>query len=127
MTLPPRHSWIASLLSTRADAGGADTAGHAPPGRMAAIVAKYKRDHEHPVNNLLHVGVGWPMVAAAVVLLPWRPWWSLGLFVGGYAAMFAGHFIFERNVPTVLKHPTAPLAVGWGLVRALARRVGRRS
>ena len=37
------------------------------------LVARYRQDHRHPVNHVLHVGVGWPMVGAAIVLLPFRP------------------------------------------------------
>ena len=68
-------------------------------------MAKYRQDHTHPVNHFLHVGVGWPMCALAVILLPFRPLWSLGLFLGGYALMFFGHFVFERNIPTDLQAP----------------------
>ena len=49
------------------------------------------------------------------ILLPFRPLWSLGLFLGGYALMFVGHFLFERNTPT---DPQAP-------EHALRDRLGR--
>jgi hypothetical protein len=92
------------------------------------FLAKYREDHKHPVNHVLHVFVGWPMRAAAVILLPFRPWWSLGLFLGGYALMFFGHFAFEKNTPTILKHPSTPFVVAWSVVRGmfggLARLVG---
>ena len=58
------------------------------------------------------------MVALAVVLAPFRPLWSLGLFLGGYAFMFAGHF--ERNVPTIFKHPSTPFVMAWAVIRGLA-------
>ena len=83
------------------------------------LVASYRRDHADPVNHVLHVFVGWPMVALAVLLVPFRPFWSLGLFLGGYALMFLGHFVFERNVPTVLKHPSTPFVIAWAVVRGL--------
>ena len=54
--------------------------------------------------------------------------WSLGLFLAGYAFMFFGHFVFEGNTPTVLKHPSTPFVIAWavirGLVGGLARLVG---
>lgn len=93
------------------------------PTRLDAFVAKYRQDHTHPVNHVLHVGVGWPMVAAALLLLPFRPWWSLGLFLGGYALMFMGHFVFERNLPTILRHPSTPFVMTVAVVRDLIRRV----
>src|SRR4051812_28150716 len=83
------------------------------------LVARYRKDHTHPVNSFLHVGVGWPMVALAIVLLPFRPLWSLGLFLGGYALMFAGHFVFEGNTPTILKHPSTPFVIAWAVIRGL--------
>jgi hypothetical protein len=87
--------------------------------KLDRFVAKYRADHRHPVNHFLHVGVGWPMVAAAVVLLPFRPFWSLGLFLGGYALMFAGHFLFEHNLPTILRHPSTPFVIAWAVIKGL--------
>ena len=93
----------------------------APASNFDRHVAKYRLDHTHPINHFLHVGVGWPMVALAVVLVPFRPLWSLGLFLCGYALMFSGHFLIERNVPTVLKHPSTPFVVAWAVIRGLRR------
>jgi hypothetical protein len=87
--------------------------------RPAGLVARYRQDHRHPVNHVLHVGVGWPMAALAVLLLPVRPLWSLALFLSAYAIMFFGHFVFERNIPTVLKHPSTPLVVAGSVIRRL--------
>jgi hypothetical protein len=80
---------------------------------------QYRRDHQHPVNHFLHVGVGWPLAAAAVLLLPFHPLWSAGLFALAYAIMFTGHFVFEQNLPTVLKHPTTPFVVAGTVIRRL--------
>jgi hypothetical protein len=87
--------------------------------KFERMVAKYREDHRHPVNHFLHVGVGWPMVGAALLCLPFRPWWSLFLFLGGYAIMFSGHFVFERNLPTILRHPTTPFVMAWAVIRGL--------
>jgi hypothetical protein len=102
----------AAALSVDADSGPA-------PNRPMGLIAKYRRDHAHPVNHFLHVGVGWPMAAAAVLLLPFRPLWSLGLFLLAYAIMFFGHFVFERNTPTILKHPSTPFVIAWSVIRGL--------
>ncbi len=91
----------------------------ASPSKLDQFVAGYRRDHRHPVNHLLHLGLGWPMCAAAVLLLPFRPLWSLALVLGGYALMFAGHFLFEGNRPTILKHPTTPFVIAWAVIRGL--------
>jgi hypothetical protein len=55
-----------------------------------------------------------------VILLPFHPLWSVGLVIGGYAFMFLGHFLFEGNQPTVLKHPSTPFVIAWAVIRGLA-------
>ncbi len=89
--------------------------------RFDRLVANYYEDHTHPVNHLLHVGAGWPIMAAAVVLLPYRPVWSFALFVLSYAIRWFGHFVFERNLPTVFRHPTTPFVIAWAVIRRLRR------
>jgi hypothetical protein len=93
--------------------------------RPSGLVARYREDHRHPINHFLHVGVGWPLAAVAVILLPFRPFWSLGLFVAAYVIMFFGHFAFERNIPTILKHPSTPFVMAYAVVRDLCRALVR--
>jgi hypothetical protein len=95
------------------------------PSRFDRFVAKYRADHQNPVNSFLHLGVGWPMCAAAVILLPFRPLWSIALVIVGYVFMFAGHFLFEGNTPTILKHPTTPFVIAWAVIRGLVTNLGR--
>jgi hypothetical protein len=92
--------------------------GHAGS-KLDRFVAQYRREHRHPVNHFLHVGVGWPLCALAVILLPLRPLWSAGLFAAGYAFMFFGHFVFERNIPTIFRHPSTPFVISWAVIRGL--------
>ena len=87
--------------------------------RFDRLVAKYRADHTHPANHVLHVYVGWPLVAAALLLALFRPWLALALFVSGYALMFFGHFVFEKNTPTILKHPSTPFVIAWAVIRGL--------
>lgn len=91
------------------------------PSKFARLVARYRADHKHPVNHVLHVGVGWPIVASAVLIAPFRPLWSLALVLLGYAVMFTGHFVFERNLPTILRHPTTPFVMAWSVMGSLYR------
>jgi len=49
----------------------------------------------------------------------------LGLFLGGYAFMWFGHFMFEKNLPTIFKHPTTPFIVAWAVIRGMADSVLR--
>jgi hypothetical protein len=87
--------------------------------RSMRLVSQYQQEHRNPINHFLHVGVGWPLAALAVILLPFRPVWSLALFLAAYAIMFCGHFVFERNIPTILKHPSTPFVVAVAVVRGL--------
>lgn len=87
--------------------------------RFDRLLTRYREDHRHPVNHFLHVGVGWPIMAAAVVLVPFRPLWSLGLFVTSYAIMWTGHFVFEQNLPTIFRHPSTPFVIAWAVIRQL--------
>jgi hypothetical protein len=89
------------------------------PTKLDRFMAKYREDHKHPVNHVLHVGVGWPLCALGVIALPFRPWWTLGLFALGYAFMWFGHFVFEGNLPTVFRHPTTPFVMAWAVIRGL--------
>ena len=83
------------------------------------LVTQYRLDHSNPVNHFLHVGVGWPMVAISIFLLPFRPLWSAALFVSAYAIMFFGHFVFERNTPTILTQPSTPFVIAYAVIRDL--------
>lgn len=98
---------------------------HTAGSKFEQVVAKYRLDHTHPVNHFLHVGVGWPMVGAALLLLPFRPWWSLALFLGGYAFMWTGHLVFERNTPTIWKYPSTPFVMAGAVVRELVSAASR--
>jgi hypothetical protein len=33
--------------------------------------------------------------------------------------MFAGHFLFEGNQPTILKHPSTPFVIACAVIRGL--------
>jgi hypothetical protein len=91
----------------------------APVSRLDRFAARYRQDHRNPVNHFLHVAVGWPIMAAAVVLAPFRPLWALSLFATSYTIMWAGHFLFERNLPTVFKEPSTPFVMAWAVARGL--------
>ena len=85
----------------------------------SGLTSRYRQDHKNPVNHFLHVGVGWPLAAISVILLPFRPLWSLVLFGSAYAIMFFGHFVFERNIPTIFKEPSTPFVVAFSVIRRL--------
>ena len=39
--------------------------------------------------------------------------------------MWTGHFVFERNLPTVFKHPSTPFVIAWAVIRELGGSVAR--
>src|SRR5438477_11592281 len=66
------------------------------------LLARYKDDHQHPMNKACHA-VGIPLIAASlpvgatVIGLPL----AAGMFGVGWAFQFAGH-AFERKKPSFL-------------------------
>jgi len=102
-----------------------DSFARAPESRQGGLTASYRLDHKNPVNHFLHVGVGWPMIAISILVLPFRPLWSPILFVAAYAIMFFGHFVFERNTPTIFKEPTTPFVIAGSVIRELWAGLGR--
>jgi hypothetical protein len=86
---------------------------------VTGMPSRYRQDHRNPINHFLHVGVGWPMAAVAVILLPFRPLWGLALFALAYAIMFFGHFVFERNIPTIFREPATPFVVAFAVIRKM--------
>ncbi len=108
-------------------APGTQTPPDRPPSWLERLRADYNEDHKHPVNHVLHVWVGWPICAAGVLMLPFHPLWTVYAFVLGYAFMWTGHFVFERNLPTVFRHPTTPIVMAWSVVRDLGRGLARLS
>lgn len=98
---------------------GAPTAAPSPT-RLERMAATYREDHRNPINHFLHVGVGWPIAAVAVIVAPFRPMLGLELFILAYVVMWTGHFVFERNLPTVFRHPTTPFVMAWAVIRQIA-------
>jgi hypothetical protein len=96
-----------------------------PRRRLVRISDQYERDHQNPINHFLHVFVGWPICALGVIALPFRPMWCVYAFLLGYAFMWTGHFVFERNTPTIFKHPTTPFVIAWDVIKRLVRGAGR--
>jgi uncharacterized membrane protein YGL010W len=59
---------------------------------------QYDHEHTNPWNKLMH-GIGIPMIILGIVFACFTFWRTgLGLFVGGWVLLFAGHRI-EGNKP----------------------------
>lgn len=68
---------------------------------LSAYLAKYREDHQHPVNKALHT-VGIPMIVASLPVFPFNPLLGAAMFVVGWILQFIGH-AFEGKPPEFLK------------------------
>ena len=82
--------------------------------------AFYLRAHSHPLNRVLHFCgslIGLAVAITAIAL--GHPWFVLLWPVIGYGFAWFGHFVFEKNTPTIFKHPATPLVIAWAVIRGL--------
>lgn len=79
---------------------------------MKELVELFESDHRHPVNRAIHFWIGMPLVGLGLLLLALFLWYGLVLIGLGYAAMFVGHYRYEKNPPTVVRNPLGPFAAG---------------
>ncbi len=88
---------------------------------MKGILERYKRDHQHPVNQALHT-VGIPMIVVSLVIIPFNPLLAAALFVLGWILQFVGH-AFEGKMPTFMSDPRALVIapIWWFKKRVLGR------
>lgn len=68
---------------------------------LSTYLAKYREDHQHPVNKALHT-VGIPMIVASLPVFPFNPLLGAAMFVVGWILQFIGH-AFEGKPPEFLK------------------------
>jgi uncharacterized membrane protein YGL010W len=87
---------------------------------LKAYLAKYREDHQHPVNKALHT-VGIPMIVASLPILPLNPILGSAMFVFGWILQFIGH-AFEGKAPSFFSDPKF-LLVGplWFVKKILGR------
>jgi len=88
-------------------------------------MAQYDHEHTNAWNKVLH-GVGIPIILAGIVLLLMLHWkLGLGLFLGGWILLFAGHRI-EGNKPAffqgLIYFLVGPIWVGKEIWDAVAGR-----
>jgi uncharacterized membrane protein YGL010W len=70
---------------------------------FSELMARYRRDHTHPMNKATHM-IGIPMIVVSlpVVFFDWKL--ALGLFVVGWILQFIGH-AFEGKWPSFFSDP----------------------
>ena len=70
---------------------------------IKAMMAKYREDHQNPVNKALHT-IGIPMIVVSVPLMLAAPPVGIALFVFGWILQFVGH-AFEGKAPSFFSDP----------------------
>ncbi len=92
--------------------------------KLEEMMARYKEDHQHPVNKALHM-VGIPMIVASLPLMFFTPPLGISMFIFGWILQFIGH-AFEGKAPSFLSDPKF-LLVGptWYARRAWAKLRGQ--
>lgn len=90
---------------------------------LAEYLARYREDHQHPVNKALHT-VGIPMIVASLAVLPFNPLLAAAMFVLGWIFQFIGH-AFEGKKPSFLSDPTFLLIGPLWFWKKLTGRGGR--
>jgi uncharacterized membrane protein YGL010W len=67
------------------------------------MMAKYRDDHQNPVNRTLHT-IGIPMIVASFPLMLAAPPIGITMFVVGWILQFVGH-AFEGKAPSFFSDP----------------------
>ena len=75
-----------------------------PRHTLREYMAQYEREHTHLGTKLTHM-VGIPLIVAAFPTALVNPPVAGGMFVGGWALQYVGHFMFEKNKPAFYSDP----------------------
>jgi uncharacterized membrane protein YGL010W len=70
---------------------------------IKAMMAKYREDHQNPVNRTLHT-IGIPMIVASLPVMLAAPPIGIGMFIVGWILQFVGH-AFEGKMPSFFSDP----------------------
>jgi uncharacterized membrane protein YGL010W len=90
---------------------------------FSQYMSQYDHEHTNAWNKVFHA-IGIPIIIAGIVLAAFTHWKiGLGLFVGGWILLFAGHRI-EGNKPAffqgLIYFLVGPIWIAKELVEALA-------
>jgi uncharacterized membrane protein YGL010W len=75
-----------------------------PKHSLREYIAIYQKEHTTFGNKLTHM-VGIPMIVASLPTTLVNPIVGGGMFVGGWALQFVGHYVFEKNKPAFYGDP----------------------
>jgi uncharacterized membrane protein YGL010W len=75
-----------------------------PKHTLREYIALYQGEHTKLGTRLTHM-VGIPMIVLSFPTAVFNPPAAAGLFVGGWALQFVGHYVFEGNKPAFYGDP----------------------
>jgi len=75
-----------------------------PRHSLREYIAQYQREHTKLGTKLTHM-VGIPMIVASLPTVVVNPPLGGGMFVGGWALQYVGHYVFEKNKPAFYGDP----------------------
>jgi len=75
-----------------------------PKRSLRAYVAQYEKEHTKLGTKLTHM-VGIPMIVPSIPTAFVNPPAAGGLFLGGWALQYIGHYVFEKNDPAFYSDP----------------------
>jgi uncharacterized membrane protein YGL010W len=75
-----------------------------PQKSLREYIAQYQKEHTKLSTKLTHM-VGIPMILASIPTAVVNPPLAGGLFVGGWALQYVGHYVFEKNKPAFYADP----------------------
>ena len=87
--------------------------------RLQELVDLFESEHRNPINRAIHFWIGMPLVGVGLLMFTLLEWRGAIPFLLGYAAMFVGHYRFEKAPPTIVKNPLGPLAAGAFVIHRL--------
>jgi uncharacterized membrane protein YGL010W len=75
-----------------------------PKHSLREYIAQYQKEHTKLGTKLTHM-VGIPMIVASLPTALVNPPLAGGMFVGGWALQYIGHYVFEKNKPAFYADP----------------------
>jgi uncharacterized membrane protein YGL010W len=75
-----------------------------PKHTLREYMSLYAKEHTQFGTKLTHM-VGIPMIVASIPTAFVHPPAAAGLFVGGWALQYIGHYVFEGNKPAFYSDP----------------------
>jgi uncharacterized membrane protein YGL010W len=75
-----------------------------PERSLRDYLTQYEKEHTKLGTKVTHM-VGIPMIVLSIPTVFVNPPAAGGLFVGGWALQFVGHYVFEKNQPAFFGDP----------------------